>query len=113
MPFTASEMWRAKSMKRAEQTDQLIQLIKELWKLSLFAKFYPQYVISKRTFFYQRQSMQNFILLLLLPPRTQTESLLELVRISGCACEETGMPCVYTRLIALGRVADAIHYFYP
>lgn len=57
--------------------------------------------------------MQDFVLLLLLPPKTQTERLLESVGIPGCVCEETGVPCVYTRLIALGKEADAIHYFYP
>lgn len=37
------------------------------------------------------------------PQETQPESLLESVGIPGCMCREPGMPCVCTRLIALGK----------
>lgn len=39
------------------------------------------------------------------PQETQPEILLESLGIPGCMCREPGMPCVCTRLIALGKEA--------
>lgn len=54
---------------------------------------------------YQRQSGQNFILWLLLPPRDTAWEPFGVSGNPGCMRREPGMPCVCTRLIALGKGA--------
>lgn len=101
MPLTASEMWRAKCMKIA---GKLINWSRLSNTLNIICEVVFPVCAFQEDLFYQRQSGQNFILLLLLPPRDSL-SALESLGIPGCMCREPGMPCVCTRLMALGKEA--------
>lgn len=66
VPLTASEMWRAKCMKIA---GKLINWSRLSNTLNIICKVVFPVCAFQENLFYQRQLGQNFILLLLLPPR--------------------------------------------
>lgn len=94
--------WNVKS-KVHEDSRKMDPGYQTLW--ILFAKMFSQYVLSKRISFSRSSQGRISFCCCYCPQETQPESLLESVGIPGCMCREPGMPCVCTRLIALGKEA--------
>lgn len=62
-------------------------------------------MLSKRISFFRGSQGRISFCCCYCPQETQPERLLESVGIPGCMCREPGMPCVCTRLTALGKAA--------
>lgn len=93
---------KSKVHEDCRKIDQLIQVIKhsEYYLSSCFPRmFFPRgSVLSEAV-------RAEFHSAIAAAPKRQPESLLESVGIPGCMCREPGMPCVCTRLMALGKEA--------
>lgn len=108
MPLTASEITKSKEHEESRANWSAGSAYQTTVKVVVICKTLSPARDFQADLFYQRCSVQDAA-----APQDTDWSLLELVGIPGCACEETGMPRVHTRLIALGKEADAACYFYP
>lgn len=85
----------------SRKIDQLIQVI----TLNIICKVVFPVCAFQEDLFLSEAARAEFHSAVATAPKRHSLSLLESVGIPGCMCREPGMPCVCTRLIALGKEA--------
>lgn len=108
MFLIASEMWRTKNLLEESWTNGSADSVYQITvKIVIICKIlFPVCDFQEGIFFIKSSQWR----ILLWPTKIQTESLLVLVGIFSCAHRGWEGMCLHP-VIALGKEADALHYF--